>query len=200
MKGYYTKQQLADGMRELLARLGSDDHPLSHIFLKVAEVSIDCASQRVSPGAPRQWTVDSHRTLFIYIHRRLYRAVLERVGRFAVEDPAASIAQMRLLQWHTEARKSIYQDFPWRRFPFRSKPSFGTLKDRYNKASRNLRAIDEFHAFDNVILLETIYYIWGSESSSVLAALPAPLNFPSPLADQIYNVLSERDGQILPPD
>ena len=79
-------------------------------------------------------------------------------------------------------------------------PAFGTLKDRYNKACGDLRGIDEFHVLDLMILLETIYHTWGNSSRAVLANLPAPIVSLSSSADEIYKMLCERNGQLLPPD
>jgi hypothetical protein len=97
-----------------------------------------------------------------------------------------------------KARKSAFADFPWNDFPFRSPPEYGTLKDRFNKALREVREAGEFELVDVAILLETIYRTWGSQSKLVLASLPAPFDAMSRHADSVYQILSDNDGYLLP--
>lgn len=200
MAGYRSKDDLASGMAELLNLLSTDRHPLSRMFLKLAEQSINAAAGTVNAGAPTQWTSNCHLEFFIYVHRRLYRAIFEKTAGIAEHDLNSVAANVNLSRWHPEARKVVFAGIPWRSFPFRSKPSYGTCKDRYNKATQSLKKSDTFHAVDNLIFLETIFQTWGHECRPFLESLPDPLNQLSLSPDEIYNVLSKQDGILLPPD
>lgn len=200
MKGYYSKDDLAGGMTELLKLLSSDSHPLSRKFLQIAEQSIDAASREAKTGAPTQWTIDHHLEFFIYVHRRLYRSIFEKTARSAEHDLKSTAGKVNLSRWHPEARKTVFAEIPWARFPFRSEPSYGTCKDRYNKAAQTLKNAGTFHAIDSLIFLETIFWTWGHECRPFLANLPDPLNQLALSPDNIYDVLSKHNGILLPPD